>query len=111
MKFKKQDVRKIKNATHEELGKLQEEYEALMKNVGVMSPAGLLTISVAGIAVILYFHNTLLNLIGLIMLLYPIYVFIRRGAHRKGYFEGYYEMMTKLGSRADQTDPKKPGQE
>lgn len=101
MKFSKKDVRKIKNATKEEMDSLQKEYEALVKNVNSMSPAGLLAIAVLGIAVILYFRTNLLDFIGLIMLLYPLYVFIQRGAHREGYFEGYYDMMTKVGHRAN----------
>ena len=108
MEYTKKNVGKIKNATKEELGKLQEEYEAVSKNVSGMSPAALLAIAVAGIAVILFFHRSiLLVIIGLAMLLYPIYIFIRRGAHREGYFEGYYEMMTKLGSRDEHTNSKK----
>lgn len=111
MEIKKKDVKKIKNATKEELGKLQEEYKTASKNVSGMSPAGLLAIAVAGIVVIFYFQNKLLILIGLIMLLSPIYIFIRRGAHREGYFEGYYDMMTKFGSRDEHTDSKKSDQE
>ena len=108
MEHKKKDIKKIKKATKEELNKLHEQYKEATKNVSGMSPAGLLLISVAGIVVILLFHNTLaLILIGLIMLLYPIYIFIKRGAHREGYFEGYYELMTKLGSRDEHVDSKK----
>ncbi len=107
MKFSRKNVSKIKNATKEELGKLQEEYKALMGNVQEMSPAGLLLIAIAGIAVILYFQSNLMDFIGLIMLLYPLYVFIQRGAHRKGYFEGYYDMMTKVNGRDEHTHPEK----
>lgn len=111
MKFSKKDVRKIKSATKEELDKLQKEYEALTKNIRGMSPAGLLVIAVAGIAVILYFRNNLFDFIGLIMILYPLYIFIQRGAHREGYFEGYYDMMTKMGShQAEHTNSEKPSQ-
>jgi multisubunit Na+/H+ antiporter MnhG subunit len=108
MELKKKDVKKIKKATQEELGKLHEEYKAATKNVSGMSPIGLLAIAIAGIVVIFLFQNKLLILIGLVMLLYPIYVFIRRGAHRAGYFEGYYDLMTKLGSRDEYVDSKKP---
>jgi Flp pilus assembly protein TadB len=105
MEIKKKDVKKIKKATQEEMSKLHEQYKEATKNVSGMSPAGLLAISVIGIAVIFFFHqNMLLILIGLVMLLYPIYVFIRRGAHREGYFEGYYDLMTKLGSRDEHTE-------
>ncbi len=90
------------------MGKLKEEYREFTKNVGGMSPAGLLLIAVAGIAVILLFQSSLLDLIGLVMLFYPIYIFIRRGGHRQGYFEGYYEMMTKLSSRDDHSSSEKP---
>lgn len=107
MELKKKDVKKIKKATQEELAKLHEEYKAVSKNVSGMSPAGLLAIAVAGIVVIFLFQNKFLILIGLIMLLYPIYIFIRRGAHREGYFEGYYEMMTKFGSRDEDVNSKK----
>jgi hypothetical protein len=95
MPFGKKEVRKIKKATQEELAMLHKEYNALMKNVNGLSPAGLLLIAIAGIAVILYFQSSILDFIGLVMLLYPLYIFIRRGAHREGYFEGYYEMLTK----------------
>lgn len=107
MKFRKKDVRKIKKATQEELGKLQNEYEALMKEVGRMSPAGLLAIAVAGIAVILFFRSNVFDFIGLIMILYPLYIFIQRGAHREGYFEGYYDMMTKVNGQTEHANPEK----
>ena len=103
MELKKKDVKKIKKATKEELTKLHETYKAVSKNVSGMSVIGLFLIAIAGIAVILFFPNKFLVLIGLIMLLYPIYIFIKRGAHREGYFEGYYEMMTKFGDR-DESD-------
>src|SRR3546814_15590340 len=99
MTFGKKDVRKIKKATQEELNRVQKEYESFMKNVHGMSPAGLLALAVAGIVLILLFQNNILDLIGLAILLYALYVFVKRGAHRKGYFEGYYDMMTKLGDR------------
>jgi hypothetical protein len=109
MERKKKDVKKIKKATKEELSKLHEQYKEATKNVSGMSPAGLLLIALAGIVVILLFHNTLvLILVGLVMLLWPIYIFIKRGAHREGYFEGYYELMTKLGSRDESSNSKKP---
>lgn len=104
MKFNKKDVRKITNATKEELEKLQKEYEALMKDVNGMSPAGLIFIAVLGIAVILYFQSNLFDFVGLVMLLYPLYVLIQRGGHKEGYFEGYYDMMTKVGNRDDHTE-------
>jgi len=108
MEHKKKDVKKIKKATKEELNKLHEQYKEVTKNVSGMSPVGLLLIATAGIVVILLFHNTLVFIvIGLVMLLWPIYIFIKRGAHREGYFEGYYELMTKLGSRDEHTDSKK----
>ena len=108
MELKKKDVKKIKHATKEELAKLHEEYKAVKENVSGMSPMGLLAIAVAGVAVVFLFQNKFLILIGLIMILYPIYIFIRRGAHREGYFEGYYELMTKLGSRdSEQTGSEK----
>jgi|GEM_PF-7065394 len=111
MKLKKKDVKKITHATKEELGKLQDQYKEVSKNVSEMSPAGLLVIAVIGILVILYFQNKFFVLVGLVMLLYPIYIFIRRGAHREGYFEGYYEMMTKLGNRDEHTNSKKSDKE
>jgi len=108
MEHKKKEVKKIKKATEEELNKLHEQYKEATKNASGMSPAGLLLIAVAGIVVILLFHTILvLILTGLVMLLWPIYIFIKRGAHREGYFEGYYELMTKLGSRDENTDSKK----
>ncbi len=99
MEIKKKDVKKIKNATKEEMNKLQDQYKTVSKSVGGMSPLGLAIISLAGIFVVLYFSNKFLVLVGLLMIFGSLYVFIRRGAHREGYFEGYYEMMTKLGSR------------
>lgn len=111
MAFEKKDVRKIAKATKEELEKLQEEYAALMDNVREMSPAGLLAIAIGGIAVILSFRSNVFDLIGLIMLLYPLYIFVRRGAHRKGYFEGYYDMMMKVGNRDERANSEKPAQE
>jgi len=107
MEFKKKDVRKIKNATKEELEKLQNEYKAVTESIQGMSPAGLLMLGVAGILIILYFKYMIFDLIGLILLLYSLYVFIQRGAHRKGYFEGYYDMMTRFGSRDEDTNPEK----
>jgi hypothetical protein len=107
MEIKKKDIRKIKNATKEELGKLQEEYKAVTENIHGMSPVGLLLIAIAGVLVILYFRYSFFDLVGLAMIAYPLYVFIHRGAHRKGYFEGYYDMMTKLGSRDEDTNPEK----
>jgi len=111
MKFTKKDARKIKKATKEELDKLQNEYEALMDNVSGMSPAGLLLIAVAGVAVILLFRSNIFDLIGLAMLLYPLYILAQRGAHREGYFEGYYDMMKKASSRDDNTNSEKSSQE
>ena len=118
MEFNKKNAKKIKNATQEELGKLEKEYEAVKKNVNGMSLAGLMIIAIAGIVMILIFQNKLLVIIGLVMLLYPIYVFIRRGAHREGYFEGYYDMMKEFSSRVENathdapkgTDSKKPAE-
>ncbi len=99
MEIKKKDVKKIKNATKEEMDKLHDQYKTVSKSVGGMSSLGLGLIALAGIFVVLYFQNKFLVLVGLLMILVSLYVFIRRGAHREGYFEGYYEMMTKLGSR------------
>ena len=99
MEIKKKDVKKIKNATKEEMGKLQDQYKSVSKSVSGMSPLGLALIALAGVFVVLYFQNKFLVLVGLLMILVSLYVFIRRGAHREGYFEGYYEMMTKLNSR------------
>ncbi|MFA6338696.1 MAG: hypothetical protein WCW87_01375 [Candidatus Paceibacterota bacterium] len=110
MKFNKKNVGKIKNATQEELNKLHEEYKGVSKNVSGMSLAGLMVIAVMGIAMILYFQNKLFVFVGLVMLLYPIYIFIKRGAHREGYFEGYYEMMKKFGDRDENTTSDKPDQ-
>ena len=112
MEIKKKDMKKIKHATKEQLSKLHEEYRATTKNVGGMSPVGLFGIAVVGIIIMFLWPNRFFIVIGLIMLLYPIYIFIRRGAHREGYFEGYYEMMTKLGARENENmDSKKPDQE
>jgi hypothetical protein len=111
MVFEKKNVRKIKNATNEELGKLRKEYEAFVGGMHGMSVAGLLVIGLAGIAVILYFQSNLFDFVGLAMLLYPLYILIQRGAHREGYFEGYYEMMTKASSRDEQSSAPKTDQQ
>lgn len=111
MKFNKKDVRKIKNATQEELSKLQEEYEAVTKNIHTMSPAGLMAIAVFGILVIIYFRNNFFDFIGLVLLLYPLYVFVQRGGHRKGYFDGYYDMMAKMNSRVKDVNSEKSDKE
>lgn len=103
--------KKIKKATKEELGKLQQEYEALMGRVQGMSPIALLVIAVVGIVVILTFQSNFLDLIGLVLLLYPLYIFVQRSAHREGYFEGYYEMMTKMGHREEPPSPQQPSQQ
>ena len=95
------NVRKIQKATREELDKLHEEYKTFSKNVGGISPLGLFAIAVAGVIVILAFQSSLLDLIGLIMVFGSLYIFIQRGAHKKGYFEGYYEMMSKIASRKE----------
>ena len=99
-------MRKIKKATRDELDIVHKEYEALMASVRGMSPVGLFLIALAGIAVVLYFTSNLLDLVGLALMLYPLYVFIRRGAHREGYFEGYYDLMTKAEGRMDHPEPK-----
>lgn len=101
MAFDKKDVRKIKNATQEELSKLQHEYETLTDNVRGMSPVGLFLIAVAGIAVILTFQSNVLDLVGLALFLWPLYIFVRRGAHKEGYFDGYYDLLTKMGGKAN----------
>lgn len=106
----KKDVKKIKKATKEELGKLHEEYKTAVKSVSGMSVAMLMLIAIAGMIVIFVFSNKFLTLVGLIMLLFPIYIFIKRGAHREGYFEGYYELMSKLGSRDEHIDSKNSDQ-
>ena len=123
MEFKKRDIKKIKHATKEQLSKLHEEYKATTKNLNGMSPAGLFGIAVVGIVIMFLWPNRFFLLIGLILLLYPIYIFIRRGAHREGYFEGYYEMMTKFADRdqgpsedthehtREHSHTEKPGQE
>ena len=107
MAFEKKDVKKIQKASKEELNKLKQEYEAFVGSLHGMSLAGLGIIALAGVAIILYFQNNLLDLIGLVMLLYPLYIVIKRGAHREGYFEGYYEMMTKMGEREEAKEPAK----
>lgn len=111
MTFEKKDVRKIKKATKEELNKLQQEYKAVMGSVNGMSPFALLLVAVIGIATILYFQSNLLDLLGLVLLLYPMYTFVQRGAHREGYFEGFYEMMTRASNRVEPMEPEKSSQE
>ena len=76
-----------------------------------MSPAGLMAIAVLGVLVIIYFRNNFFDFIGLVMLLYPLYVFIQRGAHRKGYFDGYYDMMTKMNTRVEDKSSEKSDKE
>ena len=90
---------------------VKKEYDALIHNVRGMSPAGLLALAAAGIAVILLFQNNALDFIGLVMIAYPLYLFIQRGSHREGYFEGYYDMMKKVGGRDEHTNSEKPSPE
>lgn len=100
MAFGKKDVRKIQKASAEELKKLHEEYDALMGGVRGLSPVGLLLIAVAGVALILSFRSNVIDFVGLILVLYPLYIFIQRGAHKEGYLEGYYDLLTKGGGHS-----------
>ncbi len=98
MKIKNKDARKIKNATEHELQKLDEAYGVLMKNIQVVSTSSLIMICIIGVATTVYFQNSILNFLGLMVFAYPFYIFANREGHRDGYFEGYYESMSAHGN-------------
>lgn len=106
MKFKKKDIEKVKEMTKEEVEKLQGDYEALTKSVRKMSTAGLILLSVAGIAVILFFQSNIIDFVGLLVFVYPFYVFAQREGHEGGFLDGYYQVL-KGGKKTDKTDSKK----
>jgi hypothetical protein len=95
MHIKKSDVKKIKNATAAELESMKHEYQTLTQNPSLFSNPTLIILCVAGIACIVYFHNSLFNFIGLVLFAYGLYTFASRSGHREGYLEGYYEMKSK----------------
>jgi hypothetical protein len=100
MKFNKKDIDKVKDMTKEEVEKLQEDYEMLVKGVRKMSTGGLVLLSVVGILVILFFQSNLIDFIGLLVFVYPFYVFAQREGHQGGFFDGYYQVL-KGGKKTD----------
>lgn len=97
----KKHSRKIRNATEEELSNLQAEYDKLMQNVSNASEPALLILSVLGVAIILLFDWGIIDFIGLLILIYPLYLFARNEGHQEGYYEGYYENMSKNGGASE----------
>ncbi|MFA5052957.1 MAG: hypothetical protein WC565_02790 [Parcubacteria group bacterium] len=91
----KKHARNIKNASEEEISRFREEYHKLMGNVETINSPLLLVLALIGVFIILYFKNNFFDIIGLIILIYPFYLFVRRGSHEEGFFEGYYDFMTK----------------
>jgi len=74
---------------------MEKNYEKLMGSVNNMSAPGLLFVSFIGIAIILLLDSALFDLIGLLVLIYPFYLFVQKTGHHDGYCEGYYDHMTK----------------
>jgi hypothetical protein len=94
MKIKKNDVRKIKNATEAELEKLKQEYAVVAQNIHTMSNTGLILFGIVGLALLFYFRNgffEFLGLVGFMLFVYAFYTLANRAGHREGYLDGYYE--------------------
>lgn len=91
----KSSARKIRNATEEQFDEMQKNYQKVMGNVNNMTAPGLLFVSFIGIAIILLLDSALFDLIGLLVLIYPFYLFAQKTGHHDGYCEGYYDHMTK----------------
>lgn len=104
----KNHARKIRNATEEQLNEMQKGYQKLMGNVSNMTAPGLLFISFIGLAIILLLNGALFDLIGLLIFIYPFYLFAQKSGHHEGYCEGYYDHITKDKNDEDiETDDKK----
>ena len=97
MKINPHTVQKVKNATSGELHTLKENYSTLVENMQVITTSGLIMICLVAVAAVVYFQNTILNFLALIIFAYPFYVFASREGHRDGYFEGYYDSLTSKG--------------
>ncbi|HOF50355.1 MAG TPA: hypothetical protein PLH22_01565 [Candidatus Colwellbacteria bacterium] len=104
----KSSARKIRNATEEQFDEMQKNYQKVMGNVNNMTAPGLLFVSFIGIAIILLLDSALFDLIGLLVLIYPFYLFAQKTGHHDGYCEGYYDHMTKdkNAEDADRSDKK-----
>lgn len=107
----KKHARKIKDASEEEISKLQGEYKKLMGNINTMSSPMLLLISFIGVFIIIYFRSNFFDIIGLIILIYPFYLFVQKESHEEGFCEGYYDLMTKNKSGGGQEGKETPEKE
>jgi hypothetical protein len=94
----KKHARRIKHATEGQLDQLQGNYQKLIGGVRGLDTPLLIIISVVGIAGILLFDAWVFDFIGLIVLLYPFYLFAEREGHQEGYFEGSFEHMSPQSS-------------
>ncbi len=93
----KKHARKLRNATEEELKELQEGYKSLLEKANGADSSILLIMAIVGIAIILLFKQGIFDAIGVIILVYSLYLFVQKEAHEEGYYEGYYDLMTKGG--------------
>lgn len=91
----KKKVKKIKHASKEEIDMLKEEYQKVIGVVKGMTSPILFVVSLVGIFVILYFRNNFIDFIGLIVFIYPFYLFVQKEGHKDGFFEGYYNLLKK----------------
>ena len=94
----KKHVRKLKHASEQELKELQGSYTRLMADVRRMDEPLLFLLMVVGLAIVLLFDWGIIDLIGLLILVYPLYLFARQDGHEEGYYEGYYEKMCDGGN-------------
>lgn len=100
----KKHARKLRNATEEEFKELQEGYRGLLEKANRADSSVLLIMAVVGIAIILLFRQGIFDAIGVIVLVYSLYLFVQKEAHEEGYYEGYYDRMTKGGGASGNSD-------
>ncbi len=105
MKFKKKDLRKITSATKDELEMLQKEYRVFTENLKTMNNLSLMALSVIGVALIFYFSNVVMDIIGMLIFIYAFYTLANKEGHREGYFDGYYEATHGGKPGMDQVEP------
>lgn len=87
----KKHARKLKGVSEDEFKKLQGSYEKLMKDVRHLDEPALIMLMVVGIAIILLFSWGIFDFVGLLVLIYAVYLFARQEGHEEGFYEGYYE--------------------
>lgn len=102
----KKHARNIRNVSEEEFKELQEGYRKLVGNVQTMTSPMLMALSLLGVFVILYFRSNFMDIIGLLIFVYPFYLFVQKESHEEGFFEGYYDQMSKKGSSHDDKSAK-----